>query len=302
MKWADEEIQKLKELYPKKGALYCSNLLNRGQNSIITKASRLKIKRPLCYLQKRMKNNVSKYIRQKRKLEDKINIKNYFNINTKEKAYVFGLLWGDGNLSKGYNKNDKYIGFTMIFTDFIEVKKYFNSFCRDRKWKFYIRNRIGNRNYKKSVSCGLYDKFLSKFLILLDFDKKSYVRIKKVLNYFCGKNKNLLRYFWRGYLDADGCFFYNKKGYSHRLNFSSTYNQNWSDHIKYMKKKIGIRSCKSYKRINKIGNRNSCLEIGPILDIIKFGNYIYDGYEYDQIGLKRKYKKFLKIKNSKHQI
>lgn len=302
MKWTDEEIQKLKELYPERGAIYCSNLLNRGRDSVINKASRLKIKRPLSYLQERMKNNVSRYIIQKRKLENKIDIKNYFDINTKEKAYIFGLLWGDGNLSKGYNKNDKYLGFTMIFTDFIMVKKYFNFFCKNRKWKFYIRNRHGNRNYKKSVNCGLHDKFLAKFLILLDFDKKSRVGIKKVLNYFYYKNRDLIRYFWRGYLDADGCFFYNKKGYSHRLNFSSTYDQNWSDHINHITNKIGIKSCKTYKRINKIGNRHSCLEIGPILDIIKFGNYIYDGYECDQIGLKRKYEKFLKIKNSKYPI
>lgn len=291
-KWLNEEIIILKKEYPLGGAKRCMKLLNRGISGIVCKAGDLGISVNKDVLRERIVKNVESLMKKRKIKESKIVISNYFKIDSKEKAYILGLLWGDGNLVKGY-KDDKYLGFTMIKKDFEEIKKFFKSFEEKTKWKVYFRKRTDKtRNYKDSVDCRLHDKILTKFLILFDFDKKSTANIDKILKII---PENLLNYWWRGYLDADGCLTVRSGSGSHGINFSSNYEQDWGGHESFLNLKFKIKPS-IYRTVSLKQHKHSCLVVRKYTELLTFLNYIYKDYDKNEMGLKRKYKKYLKIK------
>ena len=104
-------------------------------------------------------------------------------------------------------------------------------------------------------------------------------------------------YFFRGIIDGDGCF-YNGKGLK-LFSVTSSIEQDWKyleDLFNSLNIEYKIRK-KEHK--NKTGNisHSSLIEVIGINRIIKIGNYIYNGFDLDKIGLKRKYDKYLSIKN-----
>jgi len=219
-----------------------------------------------------------------------------FKIDCKEKAYVLGLLWGDGCLTTVRSKTySRYISFSMILEDFVEIESFFQSFETNAKWKKYIRNRVSEtRNYKHSVTYNLNDRFLAKYLISLGFDKKSNINIEKILSIIPDELKN---YWWRGYLDADGCLTVILGKGCHRLAFASTYEQDWSGHIKFLEENFKANP-KIYRSINYLNHKHSTLRLGKYKELISFLNYIYKDYENDKMGLYRKYNKYIEIKNN----
>ncbi len=112
--------------------------------------------------------------------------------------------------------------------------------------------------------------------------------------------KRYKHYFWRGLIDGDGCFYYGKKG-NYQFCIASSFQQDWSatedlfKELNIFKYSINRRSQK--RRSGKYHNYSTiATAIGE--GITKLGNYIYKGYPNDKIGFKRKYNKFIKIKES----
>jgi len=257
-KWTKKEIDFLKENYPKYGKEYCSKELNINISKIKGKVQRLNLH-----------------------LKDKTDINIFKNIKTKETAYIMGLLWSDGYINeKIYN-----VGIESKYDDMIKLEKIF---MKTGNWKKFQRNR---ENCKPSILYYIGFKKLFNVFKEYDFDKKSKTSPNKVLKSIPEKFK---KYFYRGLIDGDGCFYINYKHYSYQFTLASSHEQDWSyiinlfDILKIDRYTIRKQSGKSKSSVVRVTNKN---------DIFKIGNYIYKNFENDKIGLNRKYVKYKEIKN-----
>jgi transcriptional/translational regulatory protein YebC/TACO1 len=277
MKWAENDIKFLKDEFPSKGTKFVADNLNRTISSIEHKAQKLGLK-----INKERKTEKSKINSTKRVYNTNYKVPNLLEIDiTDEIAYILGILWTDGYFSI----EQKSIGITILKEDMDDLEPLFQN---NGKWYSYLRKRE-NRNDTKSLSC--YNPDFVKSLITYDFDNKSILSPLKIWN----KIPDILKkFFFRGVIDGDGCFYINKKNSAHQFTVYSTYEQDWTLYEQILTElncKFSIN-----RHISKIKNsKSSCLRISNKKDIIKLINWLYEGYEQDNIGLKRKYNKALKI-------
>lgn len=208
-------------------------------------------------------------------------------IDTENKylCYMLGLLWADGTVSLS-DRNRFCI--KILEDDIINIKDILYKVC---DWKYQL-NISKNIKWKNSVRLSYTDKNFKNFLIENDYLEKSKISPYKILSKIPDYNK---KYFYRGIIDGDGCFFVKKykTNISRLLTITSTYDQNW-DYMIELCDKIG---CKFYiKKVvnNKEKNHTSSVFIISSSYIVKFGTYLYE----DLFGLERKYYKYLEIKNS----
>ena len=206
----------------------------------------------------------------------------FLNIKTPEIAYLLGFIWADGYIRK--NKNVNAIKLDIGIKDIDNIKKIFDVVG---KWNYYNYTRDGKH---KISTITTNNRPIVEFLIENDYLVKSIKSPVKILKHIPEKLKH---YFFRGWSDGDGCFFYNKK--AHCFSICSTYECDWS---LFIKKTENLKIDSKYKKIiNKKGQKNSQIIISKKESIVKFGNYIYKKFKQDNIGLMRKYEKFLLIKN-----
>jgi hypothetical protein len=132
------------------------------------------------------------------------------------------------------------------------------------------------------------------FLIENDYDKKSYTSANKILS----KIPNEIKHYWfRGLIDGDGCFYHYtpKKGSTLRqFVLTSTYEQDWT-YFENLCKELEIKY--TIKRIKNIKSASSVIRITNKKGIKKLGEYIYQNFKKDSIGLIRKFNKFKLITN-----
>lgn len=204
----------------------------------------------------------------------------FIKISTPETAYILGFLWADGYLGCNYS-----INIEITSKDANIIKKIFLS---TGKWHIFQRTR---KHWKPQTKICCNSKVLYNHLIKLGFNNKN-KNPNKILNII---PKKLHHYWFRGYFDGDGCWYFNPKQYLRQCIISSKYNQNWNFMIKLLNKlKISKYSLDKIKYINKqdIENKHSRLRLSNLDSIKKFGNYLYNG---NQFGLKRKLQKFNEI-------
>jgi len=202
----------------------------------------------------------------------KENIK--IDINNKYFCYILGLLWGDGYLYKGR------VGISMISEDLDPLVSIFSHIG---DWKICKSSR---KDYKEQTTLRVSDKKLYTFLTSMDFDIKSKTSPNKILNIIEEHN---FKYFLRGFFDADGCFYINKN--TRQCIITSNYSQNWDFLSNFYSSKGWKHSIG--KQISKTGSRSFIRITNK--DILKFGNFIYNG---DPFGIERKYNKFIDIEKS----
>jgi hypothetical protein len=214
--------------------------------------------------------------------------RNHIDINIDDKyfCYILGLIWADGTVSLGDGNR---VSIKMVEDD---VNNIYDILFRIYKWKTQV-DIPKNDIWKKSVRLSVTDKRFKSFLIDNDYVEKSQKSPTKILSKIPKYNQ---KYFLRGLFDGDGCFFYKryKNGAVCRIaSITSSYEQDWSCLTKmliYINCKFTIRKVINNKDKN---HKSSVLTISRS-DIIRFGNYLYE----DNFGLKRKYDKYLEIKNS----
>ena len=227
---------------------------------------------------KKIMSVVSTY-RLRRNKVTKINI----DINNKYFCYILGLLWSDGYVDKKYNR----ISMSLIEEDINEIKYIFDIVGL---WNYrYVDN--SKRGYKNQIMIRISDKDFKSFLVENDFIEKSFKSPDKIISIIPKSN---LKYFIRGIADGDGCFYYNKKQYLRHFCIASTYEQDWN----YMTNILNNINCSFV--INKTKKERSKSSIIRVTnkDILKFGKFLYE----DFFGLKRKYGKYLIIKDSYNTI
>lgn len=200
-------------------------------------------------------------------------------VSSPEKYYLLGLLWGDGYITHYKHTTSRYVYLGLIKEDMDDIINLF-----DNNW--IIKNRKRAENRKIISEAFLFDKNFGRFLVENDFSEKSTVSPTKILSLI---PEHFSNYFWRGYSDADGCFYQNKECFQYSI--SGSYEQDWSDTEKTLNN-IGIKY--SINRRIQGNNKHSVLRISNRKDVIKFGDFIYSG---DIFGFTRKYKKYLNITN-----
>lgn len=198
-------------------------------------------------------------------------------IEDKVTAYVLGLLWSDGFMSKTRN----FLGIECLQSDMVCFKNVLDRFAN---WSYYTRKREHNI----MVNAALSDKRFHRFLSDNDYLEKSYKSPNKIISKI---PTYLISYFFLGIVDGDGCFYFNKKNYIRHFVITSTLEQDWTS-IEQILLDIGV-SFKIIKRDSK--TKYSQIRVTNKSDISKIGNFIYSGIETDNIGLRRKFEKYLTI-------
>jgi len=212
-----------------------------------------------------------------------VNPLQFINPTTPEVAYILGLLWADGYIGK-----NNAVNIQAVRTDLDLLYKHF---LTTGNWKIYYRTP---KNRKEQATIHKGNMMLANFLKENDYTIKSDKSACKILSII---PENLKHYWFRGVVDGDGCFYIrNKKSYQFSL--ASSYQQDWTyfeDLLKSLNIKYNIQR-RIQIRKNLPSTQSSVIRISNKNTIKILGEYIYQNYEIDKIGLHRKYEKFLQIK------
>lgn len=202
--------------------------------------------------------------------------RSFINCVKPESAYLLGLIWGDGTLGK----NSSLIRIEMVKEDLITLLPLFQLFGH---WTVSCRNRP---NRKTQMTIQTHNIDLSEYL------KNNNYLIKSYSNPIILGDipKDLHHYWWRGYFDADGCLYVNKKLCLYQTCLSSTYNQDWT-HAENMLNELELKYT-VMRTIRSEKSRYSAIRFTSKPSMIKFGEYLYAG---EQFGLERKLNKYLSI-------
>jgi hypothetical protein len=267
--------------YESLGMKKCSEILGLSKGKIQTIVTKNNLKVNKKSLKKILSNAKIK------KNEDyKVNA-NHFTINlSKESTYILGLLWADGYISNNVNENlkQKYnINLECVDDDMIYFKLILDKLGN---WNYYSRQRD---KYKPITKATTSNRKLLEYLVENDYNNKSLASpcsiIKTIPN-------DLLKYFLLGIIDGDGCFYFNKKHFLRQFTICGSLNQDWTAFEKIFNNLNII-----YQINRKPNSKNGSSEIRILnkTNIKKLGDYIYDTIIDDNIGLKRKYFKYLEI-------
>ncbi len=207
---------------------------------------------------------------------------------TKELEYFYGLLWADGHVTKPGNKHKK-IDFYTTIKDLKDFKKILTLVYN---WSIYKRKtNKDNPQWLESYVFSFNNAIIHKHFIEMDYHLKSHINPTKILNYIPEK---FHKYWFRGYIDGDGCFYCNPKQCLRQFALSSTYEQNWKFMFDLCDR-LSIKNGKVQKR-QLVKSAYSSFRICNKEGIQKLCDYIY-GDKWDGIGLKRKYNKYLECIN-----
>jgi hypothetical protein len=297
--WTEEEKIVLKKEYPISGSNIPKLLLSRSVESIRTRAHRLNLhwsnyqkwsKEDITFLRNNAKRLTHREIAERLdKKKDSVNVKssvlkiksghikdvnvNFFKDWSEEMAYILGLWFADGNMSKELTR------FSICSID-IEL---LNKVKKAMQSKHPLRlNKSGSRAYTLTVG---RKEMCNDVVSLGGVPKKSLIAI------FPYVPKKFVHHFIRGNLDGDGSISLGYKGYP-KISFLGTDNflQGVLNNVGVEGKVIKSNFCRIY-----------CLTFSG-LKAQKVLEYIYDD---SHIYLERKHKRYLKAmewkpKMSKH--
>jgi len=269
---SNENIEIIKKYYPTYGFKKCMELTNLDRSQIRNLTYRLGIKI----------ENIGKYLKENRtrKCSD-VCVDSLTTNITPESSYMLGFLWADGHVSKSVCR----ISLSIQKEDMDILKETFDNVI---DWNYYkVKEKNG---WKPVIMAYTGHKILHKFLVDNDYSEKSTKSACNILKHIPEK---LHHYFFRGVVDGDGSFYINEKQYLYQFALSSSYDQDWTYFINLLKQ-LGIKfKIQKTSRINNkdILNRSSQIRITNKKEISKLFDYIYQDFEFDKMGLLRKYEK-----------
>lgn len=207
-----------------------------------------------------------------------INLNTFLNPD-KYAAYVLGVIWGDGTIENTTRR--KRITVHCITED---AKHFYSMFEKTGKWN--INHNKQQKHWKPQSNIRASSKEVVDFLVSLDCSPNTKTSANKILQII---PKELHKYFILGIIDADGCFYVNKKTYTYHFVLSGPYQQDWSYftdilkelNIKYNEDNIISNKGHTHSRVRIIGKKRIQL----------FGKYLYSD-DANIIGLPRKLNKY----------
>lgn len=216
-----------------------------------------------------------------------IRMYNYkLNIDLEDPNFIWflGYLWADGHVKASRLE----IGFSI--KDDENISKIIN-----KLGDFNRRHRLYKDSNSETIGYNINGREFTQFFIDNDYENKSHIQPTKILGLI---PDNLKHYFYLGLFDGDGSIYYHskQKTYGHKISITSTIDYDWSFYFDLLKS-IGVETYFYYKKDYKAG-KSSDVQICKNEYILKLGNYLYQTYDEDNIGLKRKYDKFMLIKNA----
>lgn len=216
-----------------------------------------------------------------RKNKRKVNYLLFKENFTKESVYILGLLWADGHI----REEKKLTTINCSETDISDIE---DVFLKTGHWLISktIKKTSNNKEVKNQKRISTTTWGLFEILKENDYTIKSYSSPNKILNSI---PKDLKKYWFRGYLDGDGCIKLGKK-YGVEVVFAGSYEQNWNFMVDLCNE-LNI-SFSIDKRIVEKG-KYSHFRINKKNDVKKICDYVY--FEYDNIGFSRKFKKYLEV-------
>lgn len=276
MIWTKNKTQFLIENYPHFGSLYCSEKLKLKPEQIRNKAVKLKI-----HITKtgRKYTHSCRIHPLKNPNKLKVDPRQFINPITPEICYLMGFLWADGFLGKNYSINAE-----IVSEDANNLTGIFKS---SGQWGLSYRQR---KHWKPLTKFTCSSKLLYDHLISLGFDKKG--EGQSPSNMISLIPDCMKHYWFRGYIDGDGNFYYNHKKYLRQLTITSCHNQNW-DFMTSLSKNLNVQKFKIQNQKSKKSS-SSRFRCTNKSDIGLIGKYIYQGKEF---GLNRKKETFLSMLN-----
>lgn len=210
-----------------------------------------------------------------------VNPEVFRKITMPEVAYFLGYMWADGHVK--ITKGEQYtVQLLCLNRDYLKIAKVWAAIGT---WNIYRYRQKSNNKLITQAKVG--NKPLATWLAEHDYDKKSDVPPIKILLRIPDHLKHL---FWRGFMDGDGCWKASER--SQNFSFFADYDYPWEEHAAQLDK-LGIKWSlkKRTKTPNRFG-RVSFLICSDLDGINRWGEYVYQGYEVDKIGLPRKYAKW----------
>lgn len=218
-------------------------------------------------------------IRRKR-IPDLLDEKPFLNIKTKEVAYLLGIIWADGYLQ------DSRISMEIVAEDFQDIEPLVRI---TGNWKIFNRQRP-QRKLIAGISSS--NRKLLKFLFDHFYSEKSYHSPKPIIDRI---PKELQRYWWRGYSDGDGCFYWGEKHKTAQYVISSAWDQDWSaveNQMKSLNIEYNIKQLVHNNSGGKI-SRSSRIRLTGHTNVCRWANFLYQ--DWDGTGFQRKYDKWQEI-------
>lgn len=265
--WKDWEIEFVRQNYMEMTTSEISKRLNRSENAIQLQASRMGLK----------------------KYPYTCDYHYFDEINTEEKAYWLGFLTADGWISKNDKSNVGVTGIELQYGDINHLKK----FNKSIKGNYQITDRwrtcsISTYPNKKNHMCIIRIFSLTMYNSLVE---KGFTKDKSYDCYIPHLRQDLVRHYMRGYFDGDGCFTFINK--SLHINFVTASKMLNDDIIKILETE-NFNYTKSMFS-TEFDTTMYKIHICTQEDQVRFLDWIYKDCS---IYLDRKYKKYLKVKNS----
>lgn len=198
---------------------------------------------------------------------------------TKESVYVLGLLWADGHISK---KNSIALECLKVDTDL-----FYPIFQKTGKWNRTFRDRF-NRRPQSTIQAT--NKTICNFLRTYTYSPHNIDSPDKIIKLI---PNNLRRYWYLGYSDGDGSWYIHIKQGLYQFTCSGPHKQDWS-FIEELFNNLNIKY--GIQRITNKKSSYSAIRSTNKHDVSKLGDFLYQNYNDDNIGLKRKYDKYILIK------
>lgn len=286
-KYTEQDRKFIEENYPKYGIKFCAEKLNKPYEAVSAFIYRHSSKR--LDREQRRKIYTEAFERYHNNIPYKIGHQQFMNITTPEIAYFLGYFWADGHIKRAKNKNDSNIynfNMTIQKRDYLSIKWILDKIG---DWTICF-SKSKNPNWQDKAAITTSNKFFFEFLIENDYSIKSQTTPTKILNRI---PDHLKHYFWLGFFDGDGCFYICKDHFYGQFCFAGSYMQDWKD-LQNLLNNLNIKYSVCRRAFKK--GKSSAISFCKQQDCIIFGNYLYSDKKINNIGLNRKYNKWIYFK------